>query len=224
MVTGDFMFIRAATLLAGLGLLGLSGCCVSIGERGQPPPMPPLWAEQNRTAYNNQQVALFVSRDPGWQAWLNAILASQRANDALVDASRYNTSTWDIIQSVIAAQDAYRVATSFNLPPFTVTSSCLNLGPEINGAVQLGDGLIVRYGFFSTTTNDFDNGSSCVISIGLIDEIDSSRGQPVATADRSRPIDWNASFSRYLTWRQPYWKISTGTTLSLSDLVRMIEK
>jgi hypothetical protein len=178
----------------------------------------------DRSAYNNQQVALFISRDQGWQAWLNAILLSDRANNALVDASRYNTPVMEIIEDITAAQDAYRVATSFNLPPFTVTSSCQNLYPEVNGYVQLSNGLTVRYGFLLTQTSHFDNGSSCVISTGFIDEIDSSRGMPVATVDRNMPIDWGQSFSRYLTWRQPYWKISTGTTLSLPDLVGLIEK
>jgi hypothetical protein len=105
-----------------------------------------------------------------------------------------------------------------------VTSSCQNLYPEVNGYVQLSNGLTVRYGFLLTQTSHFDNGSSCVISTGFIDEIDSSRGMPVATVDRNMPIDWGQSFSRYLTWRQPYWKISTGTTLSLPDLVGLIEK
>jgi hypothetical protein len=218
------MKAQATTVFAGLGLLVLAGCTAPHDEAGQSPPVPPPWAEQDRSAYNNQQVALFVSRDPGWQAWLNAILLSERANNALVDASRYNTPVMEIIEEITAAQDAYRVATSFNLPPFTVTSSCQNLYPETNGYVQLSNGLTVRYGFLMTETSHFDNGSSCVISIGLIDEIDSSRGMPVATADRSMSIDWGQSFSRYLTWRQPYWKISTGTTLSLPDLVGLIEK
>jgi hypothetical protein len=216
------MKAQAATAF-GLGLLGLAGCVAPIGAAGEPP-MPPPWAEQDHTEYNNQQVALFISRDPGWQAWLNAIASSQQADDALVGASRYNTPMWDIIRTITKAQDNYRIATSFNLPPFTVRSSCMNLYPESNGSVQLSDGLTIRYGFFGAQKNRFDNGSSCLISIGLIDEIDSSRGLPVARADPTTPIEWSESFSHYLTWRQPFWKISTGTTLSLSDLVGLIEK
>jgi hypothetical protein len=218
------MITQAAAVFAGLGLLGLASCTTPLGEASQPPPMPPAWAQQARTAYNNKQVLLFVSRDPGWQAWLNAIVASQRADDAVVGASRYDTPVWTIIQTITAAQDAYRLATSFYLPPFTVTSSCLNLYPEANGAVQLDNGLTVRYGFFQTKTTDFNNGSSCLASIGVVDEIDSSRGMPIAIADSSRAIDWSQSFSRYLTWHQPYWELSTGATLSLSDLLRLIEK
>jgi hypothetical protein len=217
------MRAQAATALAGIGLFGLAGCAAPIGEPS-PVPVPPSWAEQDRTAYNNQQVALFVGHDPGWRAWLNAIASSEQANNALVDASRANTPVMDIIEAITKAQDAYRVATSFNLPPFTVNSSCLNLYPEVDGAAQLSNGLTVRYGFIATETRHFDNASSCLISVGVIDEIDSSRGLPVATIDHDMPINWGDSFSRYLTWRQPYWKISTGTTLSVSDLVRLIEK
>jgi hypothetical protein len=216
------MNAKAATVLAGLGSFILAGCTASVEEANQP--VPPPWAELDRTAYNNQQVGLFVSRDPGWQAWLNAILLSDRANNALVDASRYNTPVIDIIQDVIAAQDAYRAAHSFNLSAFTVTSSCKNVNSETNGSVQLSNGLTVRYGFFLTQTKVFENGSSCVISTGLVDEIDSSRGLPVATANLNAPIEWDQSFSHYLAWHQPFLKLSTGTTLSLSDMVTLIEK
>jgi len=105
-----------------------------------------------------------------------------------------------------------------------VASSCRNLYSETNGHVQLSDGLTLRYGFLVAKTMHFDNGSSCLVSTGVIDEIDSSRGLPVATTDRSTTIDWGESFSRYLTWHQPYWRISTGMTLSLSDMVGLIEK
>jgi hypothetical protein len=221
-LTGEDMKSCATTLLACLGLLMLAGCTTAQLDKAYP--MPPSSAEQDHTAYNNQQVAWFVSRDPGWQAWLGAIQSSDRANNALVDASRYNTPVVDIIQAITAAQDAYKVATSFNLPPFTVTSSCRNLGPETTGSVRLSDGLTVRYSLLIEKTTHFENGSSCVVSVGFIDEVDSSRGLPVVTADRAIPIDWTVSFSQYLAWRQPFWKISTGTTLSLSDLVGLIEK
>ncbi len=218
------MKVHAATALTGLGLLVFVGCTAPRGAVGPAPPLPPPWAELDRAAYNNQQVALFVTHDAGWQAWLNAIRASEAANDALVDASRYNTPVIDIIQAITAAQDAYKVATSFNLTPFTVTSSCRDLYPETSGYIHLSDGLTVRYGYLQNETSHFDNGSSCLIAIGFINEIDSSRGLPVVTADHTMPIDWGESFSRYLVWRQPYWKLSTGTTLSLSDMVGLIEK
>jgi hypothetical protein len=218
------MKAQAAIVFAGLQLLGLAGCVAPVDEASRPPPMPPPWAEQDRTAYNNQQVALFLERDPGWQAWLNAILSSAQASDALADTSRYNTPVWEIIREITDAQDAYRAATSYQLPPFTVTSSCGNRPPESNGSVRLSDGLTVHYGFLATERSRFDNGSSCVISIGVIDEIDAVRGLPVATVDRTAPIDWSDSFSRYLVWREPYWKISTGSTLSLSDLLGLIER
>jgi hypothetical protein len=220
---GEPMEAQATTIFAGLGLLVLASCTAVPGRAGQPL-VPPLWAEQDRTTYNNQQIALFVSSDPGWQAWLNAILLSEWANNALVDASRYNTPVMDIIRRITAAQDGYRVATSFNLPPFTVTSGCRNLYSETTGHVQLSDGLALHYGFLAVRTIYFENGSYCRVSYGIVDEIDSSRGLPVATADRGRAIDWGESFSRYLTWHQPYWRISTGTTLSLSDMVGLIEK
>ena len=216
------MRTRAAAVTAGLGLLGLSGC-MRLGDAGQPTPTPPLFAEQDRTAYNNQQIALFVSEDPGWKAWLNAMLASQQATDALVDASRYNTPVWTIIQAIIAAQDAYRVATSFSLPAFTVTSSCLRLPSEVSGAARLSNGLTVRYDLLTEQTTRFDNGSYCTASVGFIDGVNSSRGLPIAAAIPGTQIDWGTSFSHYLVWRQPFWKISTGATLSLSDLVGMIE-
>jgi hypothetical protein len=218
------MKAHAAIVFAGFQVLWLAGCVAPLDEVSQPPPLPPLWAEQDRTTYNNQQVALFVERDPGWQAWLNAILSSTRASDALVDTSRYNLPVWDIIRKITDAQDAYRVATSYQLPPFTVMSSCRNRFAESNGAVQLSNGLTVRYAFLAFEKSRFDNGSSCVVSVGSIDEIDAGRGLPVATVDLTMPIDWNESFSRYLVWRQPYWKISTGSTLSLSDLLGLIEK
>jgi hypothetical protein len=224
--TGEGMGARVATALFGLGMLLLPGC--AVGPDGPAlltsPAAPPAWALHDRFAYNNQQVALFVSRDPGWQAWLNAFQSAERANNALVQASRYNTPVIEIIQAITAAQGAYRLATSFNLPPFTVTSSCRDLPGETSGYVQAANGLILRYRFFAHRTGDFENGSSCAVSVGFIDEVDSSGGLPIAAVDRGKPIDWNRSFSHYLLWRQPFWQIVTGTTLSLPDLVDLIEK
>jgi hypothetical protein len=220
------MGVRAATALFGLGMLLLPGCADGLNGPGPPPPAPapPAWALQDRSTYNNQQVALFVSRDPGWQAWLNAFQSAERANNALVQASRYNTPTMEIIQAITAAQDAYRLATSFDLPPFTVTSSCRDLPEETTGYVQTANGLILRYGVFTHGTSHFANGSACVVSVGFIDEVDSSGGLPIAAVDRGQSISWDGSFSRYLPWRQPFWRIATGTTLSLPDLVDLIEK
>ena len=218
------MKAQAIAIVAGAGLALVAGCTSAPGHENLPPPVPPAWAEQDRTAYNNQQVALFVSRDPGWQAWLNAMLMSQHADDALVDASRLNTPVLNIIKAITIAQDSYRVATSFNLPPFTLTSGCGDLYPETTGAVQLPYGLIVRYGFLMSISAQFGNGSSCLTSIGFIDEVDSSRGLAISTADRNQPFDWTGSFSRYLVWSQPFWRLSTGTTLSQSDMVGLIER
>jgi hypothetical protein len=165
-----------------------------------------------------------VSHDPGWQAWLNAFQSADRANDALVGASRWNTPVIGIIQAITAAQDAYRLATSFSLPPFTVTSGCQDLPEETRGYVRAADGLTIRYGFFRRRTSEFENGSSCAVSVGFVDEVDSSGGLPMAAVVRGKRIDWDGSFSRYLLWRQPFWQIATGTTLSFPDLVDLIEK
>ena len=222
-VTGEGMGAQAAVVMAGVMLLGSAGCTAPPCGPSQSPGLPAS-ATQDKTAYNNQQVALFLDCDPGWHAWLNAIRASERANNALVDGSRYNTPVIEIIQSVIAAQDAYRVATSFSLPPFTVVSGCGNLYPETNGSVLTSNGLTVRYGFFTSQTQHFGDGSSCAVSIGFIDEVDSSRGMPIVTVDRHAVTNWDESFSHYLVWRQPYWTLSTGTTLSLPDMVGLIER
>ena len=222
---GDCMKTQAARVLAGLGLVVLASCTdIPLCEPGPSPLVLPPLAAQDRTDYNNQQVALFASHDPGWQAWLNAMAVSEGANNAVVDASRSNTSVTSIIQAITNAQDAYRVATSFDLTPFTVTSRCRNLYSETNGHVQLVDGLTIRYGFVATEMTHFENGLLCVVSVGVIDEVDSSRGLPIATVDLSLPINWSESFSRYLVWHQPYRKLSTDTNLSLPDLVDLIEK
>jgi hypothetical protein len=46
----------------------------------------------------------------------------------------------------------------------------------------------------------------------------------IAATDPNLPIEWDQSFSHYLVWRQPYWKLSRGTTLSIPELVDLIEK
>jgi hypothetical protein len=218
------MRVKAAAFLAISGLLVLTGCAAPSAEPVPLPQAPPPFAAQDRTDYNKQQVALFLAHDPGWKAWLNAMSASEQANDALVDASRLNTSTTAIIYAITRAQDAYRVATSFDLAPFTVTSGCRNILSETTGSVQLGDGLTVRYGFIAMKTIRFENGTSCVASVGFIDEVDSSRDLLIAATDPNLPIEWDQSFSHYLVWRQPYWKLSRGTTLSIPELVDLIEK
>ena len=216
------MKAQAAIVMTGLGCL-LAGCAPTICQPGQLTLVLPPTVLNDRTAYNNQQVALFLSHDPGWQAWLNAMFLSQQADDDLVDASRLNTPVWKIIDAISVAQGAYTRAKSFYLTPFTVTSSCLNLYPEASGSVQLNDGLVAQYSAFATKTTYFANGTSCLVSVGLVDEIDSSRGLPVATASSRRAIDWGYSFSRDLVWHQPFRTISTGTKLSLPDIVDLIE-
>ena len=215
------MKAEATVVLAGVGWL-LAGCTSPVCQPGYVT-MVPSTADEDVTGRNNQQVALFLSRDPGWQAWLYAIFLSQQADDDLVDASRLNTPVWKIIDAISVAQGAYRMATSFALTPFTVTSSCLDRYPEVTGSVKLSNGLVARYSAFMNETTYFENGTSCRVSVGLVDEIDSSRGLPIATASGSQSIDWRDSFSRYLVWHQPYWTISTGTKLSLPDMVDLIE-
>ncbi len=218
------MKARASALFSCLGLLMLAACASGSPVPAQPPPVPPPSAEEDRTAYNHGQVALFVSQDPGWQAWLNAMRWSSGANSLLVGVSRYNTPVSQIIQAVTAAQDAYRIATSFRLPAFTVTSSCLAISSETTGTAQLQDGLRVRYAFLLRARKTFENGSSCEIDTGLINEVDSSGGLPIAKVVPGQTIDWQESFSRYLVWSQPFWELSTGTTLSRSDLLGLIER
>ena len=213
-------------LAAGLSL-GLMGCAANGGMAGgalsAQPPAPPASAEQDLTAANNQQVAGFVSTDPGWRAWLYAFRRSDQANNAVLDTSTYTTPTIQIIQDVTLAQDAYRSATSFQLPPFAVTSSCQNLPSETNGAVRLGDGLIVRYRYLHSFTKTFDNGASCRQSVGFISEVDSSRGLPIVTAHPPADMSWAGDFAPYLVWMTPFSEISRDNLMSLSDLVTLIE-
>jgi hypothetical protein len=216
-----------AWALAAATSLGLTGCAANGGMGGDvaaaPPPVPPASAEQDLTAANNQQVAAFVSTDPGWHAWLYAFRVSDQANNAVLDTSTYTTPTIQLIQAVTLAQDAYRSATSFQLPPFAVTSSCQNLPSETNGAVRLLDGLIVRYRYLHSFTKMFDNGASCRQSVGFISEVDSSRGLPIVTADPPADMTWQGDFAPYLVWNTPFSEISRNNLMSLSDLVTLIE-
>jgi hypothetical protein len=213
-------------LAAAISLV-LAGCAanggIGSGPVSAPTPLPPASAEQDLTATNNQQVAGFVSTDPGWLAWLYAFRISDQANNAVLDTSTYTTPTIQLIQDVTLAQDAYRSATSFQLPPFAVTSSCQNLPSETNGAVRLVDGLIVRYRYLHSFTKMFDNGASCRQSVGFVSEVDSSRGLPIVTADPPADMAWQGDFARYLVWSTPFSEISRDNLMSLSDLVTLIE-
>jgi hypothetical protein len=213
--------------LAAVASLGLAGCAahggMGAGAFSAQAPVPPASAEQDLTAYNNQQVAGFVGTDPGWRAWLYAFRISDQANNAVVDTSTYTTPTIQIIQDVTAAQDAYRSATSFQLPPFAVTSSCQNLPSETNGAVRLIDGLIVRYSYLRSFTKTFDNGASCQQSVGFISEVDSSRGLAIVTVHLPADMTWQGDLARDLVWNTPFSEISRDNLMSLSDLVTLIE-
>jgi hypothetical protein len=213
--------------LAAATSLGLASCAANGGLGGAPfsaqTPLPPASAEQDLTAYNNQQVAGFVSTDPGWRAWLYAFRRSDQANNAVLDTSTYTTPTIQLIQDVTLAQDAYRSATSFQLPPFAVTSSCLDLYSETNGAVRLVDGLVVRYRSLRRSTKTFDNGASCQQSVGFVSEVDSSRGLPIVVANPPEDMTWQGNFAPYLVWNAPFSEISRDNLMSLSDLVTLIE-
>jgi hypothetical protein len=218
---------RAATALAAGGLLALAACSTT-GWPGAPQPdaqapVPPTSAEQDLSQYNNQQVAGFVSADPGWRAWLNAFQASDQANNAILDTSTFTTPTMQIVQEIAAAQDAYRSATSFSLSPFMVTSSCHDLDSETNGSVRLADGLLVRYRTLYGFTRRFDNGASCRQSVGFVSEVDSSRGLPIVTLNAPAGTSGQQTVSADLVWNTPFSQISRDNLLSLPDLVTLIE-
>jgi hypothetical protein len=218
---------RPATILAIGGLLGLTACSTSGWPGGSQPdaqaPVPPPWAEQDLSPYNNQQVAGFVSADPGWRAWLNAFQTSDQANNAILDTSTFTTPTMQIVQSITAAQDAYRSATSFSLSPFMVTSSCRDLDSETNGSVRLADGLLVRYRALYGFKRMFENGASCRQSVGFVSEVDSSRGLPIVTINPPARTSGQPAVSADLVWNTPFSQISRDNLLSLSDLVTLIE-
>jgi hypothetical protein len=186
-------------------------------------PIPPASAEQDMSAYNNRQVGAFVSTDPGWRAWLNAFQASEQADNAILDTSTFNTPVVQLVQAVTVAQDAYRSATSFYLPPFSVTSSCRQGYAETNGLVRLSDGLLVRYSYQYSLDHRFENGSSCRMGVGSIDEVDSSRGLPIVTVKPPGERDSGRSPSALLVWNTPFAEISRNNTWSLPDLVELIE-
>jgi len=205
----------------------MAGCSANAwpggSAAGSQAPVPPPWAEQDLSQYNNQQVAGFVSTDPGWRAWLNAFQASDQANNAILDTSTFSTPTMRIVQAITLAQDAYRSATSFSLSPFTVTSSCRDLDSETNGSVRLADGLVVRYRALYSVTRMFDNAASCRQSVGFVSEVDSSRGLPIVTVDPPARTSGPQSVSAGLVWNTPFAQISKDNLLSLSDLVTLIE-
>jgi hypothetical protein len=151
-----------------------------------------------------------------------AILASQAANDALVDASTDDVPTWRLDATLTLARDSYRRATSFYLVPVMMRSSCLDLPSETNGAVRLASGLVIRYRSFATETHRFPNGSSCLRSTGYVSEVDSSRGMTIVAAPEPRAIDWERNFARSLVWGRPFAQISRDNSYSVSALIAVI--
>jgi hypothetical protein len=213
--------------LAAACMLSLASCAAQVGLGSSSlyadAPRPPASAEQDLTAYNNQQVAAFVTTDQGWRAWLNAFQTSAQVNDAIRDSSTSNTPVVQLIQAVSMAHDAYRSATTFALPSFLVKSSCRQNNAETNGSVRLSDGLVVRYSFQYRSDQSFYNGSSCRIAVGSISEVDSPRGLPVVTIKPPNNHGGGQGDSVTLIWDAPFSEISRESTWSLSDLVEFIE-
>lgn len=203
-----------------LTLIQLGACTPSAQIRQEP--LPPPLDLQDRSASNMKAVAEFVASDPGWQAWLHAILASQAAGDALVDASTNDVPIWRLDAFLTLARDSYRRATSFYLVPVMMRSSCLNLPSETNGAVRLASGLVLRYRSFATETHRFPNGSSCLRSTGYVSEVDSSRGMTVVAAPGPESINWQENFARFLVWGKPFAQISRDNSYSVGALIALI--
>lgn len=203
-----------------LTLLMLGACTAPLSIQQQP--LPPLLGLQDRSASNTKAVSDFISADPGWQAWLLAIRASQTANDALVDASTDDVPVWQLNAALTFARDSYRRATSFYLVPVMMRSSCLDLPSETNGAVQLASGLVIRYRSFATETHRFPNGSSCLRTTGYVSEVDSSRGIAIVAAPKPETIDWQQNFARSLAWGRPFAQISRDDSYSVSALIALL--
>jgi hypothetical protein len=209
-------------------LFVLAGC-VAQGQGhlpglAQQEPLPPPADRQDFTAANRQGVLGYLTSEPGWQAWLYAIAASDTVNAALVDASTENVPAGQLSSDVTFAKDSYRRATSFYLSPVTVASSCLNLPSETAGAVRLSDGLVVRYSYLSSAVHAFPNGASCLRATGYVSEVDSARGLPIVTAAPPGAIDWTQNFARYLIWNRPFAQISQTGSYSVSDLIALISR
>jgi hypothetical protein len=209
---------RSGPVLLALLLLGACTAPKPLQQQALPAPLD----QQDRSASNTNAVSAFVSADPGWQAWLMAILASQAANDALVDASTDDVPIWRLNAALTLARDSYRRATSFYLVPVMMRSSCLDLPSETNGVVQLASGLVIRYRSFATETHRFSNGSSCLRSMGYVSEVDSSRGMAIVAAPNPEAIDWQQNFALSLTWGRPFGQISRDNSYSVGALIAVI--
>jgi hypothetical protein len=209
-----------------LALLLLGACTAQVPIHAEIPiqqqALPPPLDMQDRSAINANAVSAFVSADPGWQAWLMAIRASQTANDALADASTDDVPVWRLNAALTLARDSYRRATSFYLVPVMMRSSCLDLASETNGAVQLGSGLVIRYRSFATETHRFPNGSSCLRRTGYVSEVDSSRGMAIVAAPKPEAINWQQNFARSLGWGTPFGQISRDNSYSVTALIGAI--
>ena len=200
----------------------LGGCAQQGAIRQQAlPPLPDL---QDRTESNAQAILAFVSADPGWQAWLQAMAASQAADDALVDTSTQDLPAWQLDAALTAAQDRYRRATSFYLVPVMMRSSCLNLPSETNGAVRLPSGLLLSYHSYTSAVHQFPNGSHCLRSTGFVSEVDSSRGIPIVTARAAQEINWQVNFAGNLAWSSPFAEISRDRSLSVGALMAIVQR
>lgn len=203
------------------GLL-LGGCAQQVAIRQEAlRPLPDL---QDRTASNAQAILAFVSGDPGWQAWLQAMAASQAADDALVDTSTQDLPAWQLDAALTVAKDRYRRATSFYLVPVMMRSSCLNLPSETNGAVRLTSGLVLRYRSYASAVHHFPNGSQCLRSTGFVSEVDSSRGIPIVTTPEAQAIDWQVNFAGSLAWGSPFAEISRDKGLSVGALMAIVRR
>jgi len=213
---------RAIPWLALALTLCLAGCAQQVAIRQQPlPPLPDL---RDCTASNAEAVFAFLSADAGWQAWLQAMLASQAADDALVDASTQDVPAWQLDAALTRAKDRYRRATSFYLVPVMMQSSCLNLPSETNNSVRLSSGLLVRYRTYANEEHHFPNDSSCLRSTGFVSEVDSSRGMPIAVAADPREIDWQSNFARSLAWGKPFAQISRSDAYSVDELIAIVRR
>lgn len=213
---------RAAARLFSGALLLLAGCTQPVAIRQEP--LPPLADLRDRTASNAQALSSFVATDAGWQAWLQAMVASQLADDALVDASTHDVPAWQLAAALTRAKDLYRRATSFYLVPVMMQSSCLNLASETNGAVRLPSGMLLRYRSYTSERHYFPNGSSCLRSTGFVSEVDSGRGMPIAVATNPADIDWQTNFARSLVWGRPFVQISQGDAYSVDELIALVSR
>jgi hypothetical protein len=210
--------------IAGLAILLTASCAwqASGSARVASALMPPAASLRDFTQPNRQGVLAYLTADPGWRAWLDAIAASDAAHSAMVDASTSNVPANILSDDLAFARDRYRRATSFILAPVEVRSGCLNLPSESAGAVSMPSGLVVRYSLLSSVPHGFANGSSCMEATGYVSEIDSVRGLPIVTTSPAGSIDWNRNFADALIWNQPFTLISQNGAYSVAGLLALI--